>query len=40
MERLDKLLAGTGKWSRREVKALQIYALFKECLSHCTLFNG
>lgn len=22
MERLDKLLAGTGKWSRREVKAL------------------
>ena len=22
MERLDKLLAGTGKWARREVKAL------------------
>ena len=22
MERLDKLLAGTGRWSRREVKEL------------------
>ena len=29
MERLDKLLAGTGKWSRREVKALVRHGLVR-----------